>query len=97
MKNHEIRPTSSIPIPEVNATIINSNNHRRGCGCGRGRAYGRGTYVPYSNQQKNENNNKKGKDITSTKHEKICYRCGMEGRWSRICHMTKHLVEFYQA
>ena len=26
-----------------------------------------------------------------------CYRCGMEGHWSRICRTTKHLVDMYQA
>ena len=26
-----------------------------------------------------------------------CYRCGMEGHWSRICRTAKHLVDLYQA
>ena len=25
-----------------------------------------------------------------------CYRCGMEGHWSRICRTAKHLVDLYQ-
>ena len=28
--------------------------------------------------------------------EKTCYRCGMEGHWSRTCRTTKHLVDMYQ-
>ncbi|KAI5682452.1 hypothetical protein M9H77_03680 [Catharanthus roseus] len=41
MKNHETRPTSSVPIPEVNTARINNNNHERGRG--RGRRYGCGS------------------------------------------------------
>ena len=26
-----------------------------------------------------------------------CYRCGMEGHWSRTCRTAKHLVDLYQA
>ncbi|KAL6532324.1 hypothetical protein OROGR_014294 [Orobanche gracilis] len=46
MKNHEIRPTGSAALPEVNATTNRGNG--RGCGRGReqkrgrGRGYGRG-------------------------------------------------------
>ena len=48
LKNHQSRPTGSIPLPEANATI---QVNRRGRGCGRGHGYyeqgrgrGRGRY-----------------------------------------------------
>ena len=31
------------------------------------------------------------------KSQDTCYRCGMEGHWSRTCRTTKHLVDLYQA
>ena len=30
-------------------------------------------------------------------YETECYIYGMKGHWSRTCHMTKHLIELYQA
>ncbi|GAV61749.1 UBN2 domain-containing protein, partial [Cephalotus follicularis] len=41
LQNHENRPTSSAPLPEVNAT--SSEFRGRGRGCGRGRGRGRGS------------------------------------------------------
>ena len=29
--------------------------------------------------------------------EETCYRCRMEGHWSRTFHTTKHLIDLYQA
>ncbi|XP_074353069.1 uncharacterized protein LOC141692223 [Apium graveolens] len=40
MKNHEARPTGSIPFPEAN--VVTSNEFGRRCGHGRGYGFGRG-------------------------------------------------------
>ena len=42
MKNHETRPTTSIPFPEANATRTSHFGPRRGRGHGCGRGHGRG-------------------------------------------------------
>lgn len=79
-------------------------SHRRG--------RGRGRYVPYNhndhirgkrqnnlqkwdNTQKWDNNDKKSEE--KKHYEEICYRCGIEGHWSRTCRTAKHLVDLYQA
>jgi hypothetical protein len=110
MKNHKSRPTGSASFPEVNATGYNNNNygcgHNRGRGCGHERrrfnycnyngCNSSNSYKPSQSDEKQE----KRKDIRSGDTKKIenaCYRCEMKGYWSRICHMTKHLVDLYQS
>ena len=43
-------------------------------------------------QENGESTKKKSKAPQDT-----CYRCGMEGHWSRTCRTAKHLVDLYQA
>ena len=111
MKNHQSRPTRSEAFPEVNA--ISSQNHGRGRGRGRGRSRGRNfrQYNNYSSYQKRKapfhhqkwnNNELRQENGESTKKKSkapqdTCYRCGMEGHWSRTCRTAKHLVDLYQA
>lgn len=108
MKNHEIRPTGSTPIPEVNAVSGNyqRDEHNRGYGRnrGRGRRYGfgrgRGRSVSFKNsnyqqrwEKKDEN---KQKETLSQDVTNECFRCGAQDHWSRTCRTPKHLVDLYQ-
>ena len=111
MKNHQSRPTGSEAFPEVN--VISSQNYGRGRGLGRGRGRGRNSrqYNNSSSYQKRKaqfhhhkwnNNELKQENGESAKKKSkapqdTCYRCGMEGHWSRTCRTTKHLVDLYQA
>lgn len=130
MKNHNMRPTGSTPLPEANGTVfpeVNTtphNKHRHGRGGNHGYGRGRGNnhsrnhgsgrnqgknnhwhregYHPYKNNTPYHpkwNKNAKGKGVQRAvkKDEDGCYRCGMQGHWSRKCHIPKHLVDLYQA
>ena len=109
MKNHQSRPTRSEAFLEVNA--ISSQNHGRGQGRGRSRGRNSRQYNNYSSYQKRKapfhhqkwnNNELRQENGESTKKkpkapQDTCYRCGMEGHWSRTCRTAKHLVDLYQA
>ena len=111
MKIHQSRPTGSEAFSEVNA--ISSQNYGRGRGRGRGRSRRRNSrqYNNYSSYQKrkapfnhqNWNNNELRQENGESAKKKskapqdTCYRCGMEGHWSRTCRTAKHLVDLYQA
>ncbi|KAL4606989.1 hypothetical protein ACB092_09G143100 [Castanea dentata] len=104
LKNHQSRPTGSTPFLEANGTSFDKHrgNYVCGRGCGRNNQYrddcthnsSKRNNTPY--HQKNQN----GKGLQnkpSNGHENKCYRCGMEGYWSRTCRTPKHLVDLYQA
>ncbi|KAL6543983.1 hypothetical protein OROGR_010480 [Orobanche gracilis] len=99
MKNHELRPTGSTTLPEVNATFKHGNGrgrgrghkHGRGRGYGRGRGFGRG-----ASEISNNKRHKASSDHNPSKREDKCHTCGMTGHWSRTCRTTKHLVDLYQ-
>lgn len=113
MKNHESRPSGSTPFPEVNVVRKNDprRDHGRGRGHfrGRGRKYDHGhnrdKFGPYNRNYRNHNSGAKNNDHQKwTKRnnvpknrEDICYRCGMQGHWTRTCNTAKHLVDLYQA
>ncbi|XP_022888093.1 uncharacterized protein LOC111403718 [Olea europaea var. sylvestris] len=44
MKNHGLRPTDSVPLPEANGTTLSEANiiSKQGCGRGRGHGFGHG-------------------------------------------------------
>ncbi|KAK5836372.1 hypothetical protein PVK06_012159 [Gossypium arboreum] len=113
MKNHGIRPTSSVLFPEVNVAVHNNyenrkyrgRNHGRGHsgGCGRGHIsnhYHGGHNTDTSNHYKKNNNERQersGQNNSSKIVENIYYRCGVKGHWSRTCCTHEHLVKLYQA
>ncbi|XP_031105306.1 uncharacterized protein LOC116010169 [Ipomoea triloba] len=113
MKNHEARPTGSIPFPEANGVSYNNENTRgRGRGRGRGQNHG---YNPGHGQNRHGGYNFKNKSYhrkwenNGAKHDKekhgnppknvenACYRCGMTGHWEHTCRTARHLVDLYQA
>ncbi|KAL6564724.1 hypothetical protein OROMI_016174 [Orobanche minor] len=99
MKNHELRPTGSTALPEVNATFKHGNGHGRGRGHkhGRGRGYGRGRgFGRGASEISNNKRHKASNDHNLSKREDKCHKCGMTGHWSRTCRTTKHLVDLYQ-
>ena len=79
-------------------------NNDRGCECGHG---WNNQYRECSNHNSSKRNNtpyhqknKNGKSLSNKRskgHDNKCYRCGMEGHWSRTCRTPKHLVDLYQA
>ena len=59
LKNHQSRPTGSIPLPEANATIqVNRCGRGRGHGHRQGRGRGRGRYNSYNQDDYNQSQNK---------------------------------------
>ncbi|KAK8305966.1 hypothetical protein V6Z12_D03G097600 [Gossypium hirsutum] len=89
MKNHEIRPTGSAPIPEVNVVVHNKYGNEKYKGRDRGRGRGRGC----------GRSGGRGRLTSNRYHgviENLCYRCGMRGHWARTCRTPEHLVKLYQ-
>ncbi|XP_040935307.1 uncharacterized protein [Gossypium hirsutum] len=105
MKNHELRPTGSVPFPEANVSLHNGQelketHHANSSVRGRGHRYGYGrggrfknshSYQKWDRKNGNREKKEKGENVTN-----ICYRCGGKGHWSRVCRTQKHLVDLYQ-
>ena len=81
----------------------NGQRHGRGKNNRGGRTYNsprRNTTLYHQKWNHNETQQKKGKGLlnkTPKAHDELCFRCGMEGHWSRTCRTAKHLVDLYQA
>ncbi|XP_027122338.2 uncharacterized protein [Coffea arabica] len=103
------RITSQLSLCGEKVTDEDICGRRGGRGGGRERGRGRGRdrnkFVPRENfnrgkqqnvSQKRENNYNQ-KNGEKKVYEKKCYRCGMEGHWSRTCRTAEHLVDLYQA
>ena len=95
MKNHESRPTGATPFPETNVVFLNNINGR-GRGRGRNRGRGRDRGKGRSNYTLRGNNHLDFKKTTNDDHrrktpqnkkiksgENQCFRCGMNGHWTR--------------
>ncbi|GAV92146.1 UBN2 domain-containing protein, partial [Cephalotus follicularis] len=109
LQNHESHPTSSAPLPEVNATY----SHFRGRGRGRGRGHGNERNQNFlgprnNNSMKWQNpdteqcqkwrNPGQSNNVGQAQNKKgNCNRCGMEGHWYRAGRTAKHWVDLYQA
>lgn len=103
MKNHGLRPTSSVPLSEANgkANTISRRRRGRGRGHGHGRVHGinhgrnnQQSYQQQGNKFKRHKANESNK--SKKKHEESYFRCGMKGHWTRTCRISKHLVDLYQ-
>ncbi|XP_074271304.1 uncharacterized protein LOC141595238 [Silene latifolia] len=91
MQNHQIHPTSSSPIPEVNATVSERGGKKHGHGLGP---------KQFINKKKGGYNSKGGNNSYQKKekrHESICHRCGSAGHWADVCRTPRHLVDLYKA
>ena len=106
MKNHESRPTGSMPFPEVNTANFHQSRREKGCGpsrgCGRGRGrnFNHGDRLALNNNLQHQQCKKKNEkhDVVQKKNsDNKCYRCGGKGHWSRTCRTPRHMVELYQA
>ncbi|XP_031094288.1 uncharacterized protein LOC116010051 [Ipomoea triloba] len=99
LKNHEARPTGSIPFPEVNS--VSNNNNAKGHGRGHSRRRGNGRYRGYNPgsgqnrrggyNSKNKNYHRKG-ESSGAKHDKD-KRENYSKRTESICYrcgMTGH-------
>ncbi|XP_052875879.1 uncharacterized protein LOC108488044 [Gossypium arboreum] len=105
MKNHELRPTGSVPFPEANVSLHNGQelketHHANSSVRSRGHRYGYGRGGRFKNShsyqkwdRKNGNREKKEKCENVTN---VCYRCGGKGHGSHVCRTQKHLVDLYQ-
>ncbi|XP_074342465.1 uncharacterized protein LOC141680031 [Apium graveolens] len=113
LKNHEARPTSSKPFPEVN--VVTSNEYGinkpfgRGCGRGYGQCPGhnfghdRGhkkisNFKKKPHHEKWRKNDEKSKDNVMVHIVESTYnRYRMKGHWGRTYRTSKHLVDLYHA
>ncbi|TMX04737.1 hypothetical protein EJD97_005061 [Solanum chilense] len=81
MKNHEIRPVGSAPLPEAHAVEAHGKrryNNGRGCG-----------HNKRENNIGSQNNPSKGKG-------NHCHRCGLKGHWKNECQAPEHFVRLHQ-
>ncbi|XP_074361316.1 uncharacterized protein LOC141701582 [Apium graveolens] len=106
IKNNPSRPTGSAPLPEVNNMSFQQNVRGKGYrgGRGQGRYRGRGRSQGHFRLYNNSGHRKwqsesqsKRKAPRGGKTENVCYRCGMNGHWTRNCHTPDHLVKLYQS
>nr|XP_016481415.1 PREDICTED: uncharacterized protein LOC107802421 [Nicotiana tabacum] len=101
MRNHENRPTRSIPLPKEDEIYSHYANHGKGCSHIRGRGHIQGRKFHGVNHPPPKNNFQKwkGKDEKRNTEgsETKCYHCGGKGHWAKIYRVPKHLIELYQA
>ena len=106
MKNHESRPTSSMPFREVNTTNFHQSKREKGRGLSRGHGRGRGRNFNHNDcfalnnnlqHQQCKKNNEKHDVVQKKNSDNKCYRCGGKGHWSSTYRTPRHLVELYQA
>nr|XP_016500221.1 PREDICTED: uncharacterized protein LOC107818705 [Nicotiana tabacum] len=102
LKNHEARPTGSVPLPEANMIARRdksgkrqNNNHGhmnvRGHDNGKRRynSRHRGGHGKRENNMSSRNNPSRGKSGNF-------YRCGIKGHWKIECRALEHFVRLYQ-
>ncbi|XP_027152210.1 uncharacterized protein LOC113752288 [Coffea eugenioides] len=92
-----------------NSSRGRGRGRRGGRGRGRGRSRGRGRdrsrfmsrenyhHGKQQNISQERENDYDPKEGEKKVYEEKCYRCGMEGHWSRTCRTAEHLVDLYQA
>ncbi|XP_074347151.1 uncharacterized protein LOC141685981 [Apium graveolens] len=106
IKNHQSRPTGFAPLPDVNNMSFQKNVREKGYrgGRGQGRYRGRdrshGHFRPYNNsghRKWQSESHSKRKAPRGGKTENVCYRCDMDGHWTRNCHAPDYLVKLYQS
>ncbi|XP_018461404.1 uncharacterized protein LOC108832412 [Raphanus sativus] len=102
LKNSELRPPGSKPVPEGRGSSYGRGRGRRGHGRGRGQggnSTGRNTPYDRPNQSNNGQGKSRGNGTSSKPQNPAsspCHRCGMMNHWAKNCRTAKHLVDLYQ-
>ncbi|KAM1018584.1 hypothetical protein FF1_040055 [Malus domestica] len=108
MKNHQARPTGATVVPKAHY-----NNHQRPkCQRGHGRGDQKPSHQGQQSQHPSKGGNRaqkcpnlaskalnfknKGK-APKTMDVDMCYRCGSNDHWSRVCRAPKKVVDEYHS
>ncbi|XP_004234725.1 uncharacterized protein [Solanum lycopersicum] len=99
LKNHEVRPMVTAPLPKANEVEAHDQSERRqnknqGQNNMCGRDNGRGRYNNRRGGGRHKRENNMGSQSNPSRGN--CHRCGMKGHWKKECRATEHFVRLYQ-
>ncbi|KAM2365252.1 hypothetical protein ACFX1X_004099 [Malus domestica] len=108
MKNHQARPTGAIAMPEAHYSTNQHPKRQKRRGKGSQKPSHQGQQSQSSSKGGNKaqkspnlapkapNFKNKGKAL-ATMNDDMCYRCGSNDHWSRICRAPKKVVDEYHS